>query len=102
VSVKFSDRVAPPQHVLVRYLDAESVLLNIETEHYFGLDETGTRMWRLLTATPTIDAAFEQLLGEYDVEPGLLRSNLVELLDRLIANGLLHVHPCDVESSPAV
>jgi len=37
---------------LVRILDRESVLLNIETEQYFGLDETGTRMWQLVTASP--------------------------------------------------
>ena len=43
--VSFADRAATPTHVLVRILDRESVLLNLETEQYFGLDETGTRMW---------------------------------------------------------
>jgi hypothetical protein len=42
--VSLADRVTVPAHVLVRFLDKESVLLNIETERYFGLDETGTRM----------------------------------------------------------
>jgi hypothetical protein len=42
--VSLADRVTVPAHVLVRVLDKESVLLNIETERYFGLDETGTRM----------------------------------------------------------
>jgi len=40
--VAFADRVAVPSHVLVRFLDGESVFLNLETERYFGLDETGT------------------------------------------------------------
>jgi len=30
---------ATPAHVLVRVLDRESVLLNLETEQYFGLDK---------------------------------------------------------------
>ena len=94
--VSFADRVAVPPHVLVRFLDRESVLLNLETERYFGLDETGTRMWQLLTSLPTIDAAFRQLLVEYDVDAGLLRANLEELLSRLVANGLLHVSPRDL------
>src|SRR5437762_10901062 len=42
--VTLVDRVVVPQHVLVRFMDGESVLLNLETERYFGLDETGTRM----------------------------------------------------------
>ncbi len=46
--VDFASRVAAPRHVLVRALDRESVLLNLETERYFGLDEVGTRMWQLL------------------------------------------------------
>jgi hypothetical protein len=82
--------------VLIRFLDNESVLLNIETERYFGLDETGTRMWQLVTAAPKIEVAYQQLLDEYDVEAGLLRSNLTELLERLVENGLLEIAPSDV------
>jgi len=36
--MQFANRVVVPKHVLVRYLDGESVLLNLETEKYFGLD----------------------------------------------------------------
>src|ERR1700730_1603074 len=89
--VSLADRVTVPAHVLVRFLEKESVLLNIETERYFGLDETGTRMWQLATVAPSIDAAYLQLLDEYDVEAELLRSNLTDLLDRLVENGLLQV-----------
>jgi Coenzyme PQQ synthesis protein D (PqqD) len=91
VMVSLMDRVVVPSHVLVRFLDKESVLLNIETERYFGLDETGTRMWQLVTAAPKIEVAYQQLLDEYDVEPGLLRENLTDLLSRLVENGLLQV-----------
>jgi len=91
-----------PAHVLVRFLDRESVLLNLETEQYFGLDETGTRMWQLVTASPNIDAAYQELLAEFDVEPELLRSNLMELLGRLVDSGLLQVLPADVGTAPAV
>ncbi|HXY25967.1 MAG TPA: PqqD family protein [Candidatus Acidoferrum sp.] len=100
--VAFSDRTAVPQHVLVRILDRESVLLNLDTEVYFGLDETGTRMWQLVTTSPNIDAAYQELLAEFDVEPELLRTNLTELLVRLVENGLLLVLPADVGKAAAV
>jgi len=100
--VTFSDRTAVPQHVLVRILDRESVLLNLDTEKYFGLDETGTRMWQLVIAAPNIDAAYQELLAEFDVEPELLRTNLTELLVRLVENGLLLVLPADVGKAAAV
>jgi hypothetical protein len=94
--VTLKDRVSAPAHVLVRFLDRESVLLNLESEQYFGLDETGTRMWQLVTASPDIDAAYQELLAEFDVEPELLRDNLTDLLGRLVDNGLLQVLPADV------
>lgn len=100
--VSFTDRATAPAHVLVRVLDRESVLLNLETEKYFGLDETGTRMWQLVTACPSIDAAYQELLAEFDVEPELLRTNLTDLLGRLVDNGLLQVLPADVGTAPAI
>jgi Coenzyme PQQ synthesis protein D (PqqD) len=90
-----SDRAAAPAHVLVRVLDQESVLLNLETEQYFGLDETGTRMWQLVTTSPNIDAAYQALLAEYDVQPEMLRDNLTELLGHLVEHGLLQLLPAD-------
>jgi hypothetical protein len=102
VTVSFADRVAVPPDVMVRLLDSEAVLLNLETEKYFGLDQTGTRMWQLLTSTPAIDIAFQRLLEEYDVAPELLRSNLSELLSRLVENGLLQVVPSNVETPSAI
>jgi Coenzyme PQQ synthesis protein D (PqqD) len=100
--VSFMDRVVVPSHVLVRFLDKESVLLNIETERYFGLDETGTRMWQVVTAAPQIEVAYQQLLEEYDVQPELLRENLTDLLARLVENGLLQVASSDVGTAPAL
>jgi hypothetical protein len=102
VSVSFADRVAVPPLVMVRVLDNEAVLLNLETEKYFGLDQTGTRMWQLLTAAASIEVAFHELLDEYDVAPELLRSNLTELLSRLVDNGLLQIVPSNVETPSTI
>jgi hypothetical protein len=102
VTFSFTDRVVVPAHVMVRVLDNEAVFLNLETEKYFGLDQTGTRMWQLLTAAASIDGAFQELLAEYDVAPELLRSNLTELLSRLVDHGLLQIVAADVETSSTI
>jgi hypothetical protein len=100
--VSFTDRVNAPKHVLVRFLDNEAVLLNLETERYFGLDETGTRMWQIVTVSPSVDAAYQELLAEFDVSPDQLRTNLTDLLSRLMENGLLEVLPADVGTASAI
>lgn len=102
VTVSLVDRVSVPSHVLIRFLDKESVLLNIETERYFGLDQTGTRMWQLATAAPNVETAVQQLLEEYDVTAEQLRHDMTELLGRLVENGLLQVVSSDVGTNPKV
>lgn len=81
--------VAIPDGVMVRDLGEESVLLNLDSESYFGLDAVGTRMWKALTVSSTIQGAYEQLLTEYDVEPQRLRSDLVGLVDQLAEERLI-------------
>lgn len=100
--VSLADRVTVPQHVLVRFMDRESVLLNLETERYFGLDATGTRMWQVATAAPNVESALTQLQEEYDAQPELLQSNLTELLVRLAENGLISLQSTDVGTASAV
>ncbi|HME12463.1 MAG TPA: PqqD family protein [Candidatus Acidoferrum sp.] len=99
----FANRASVPAHVLVRFMDNEAVLLNLASERYFGLDETGTRMWRLATTAPSIEAAYQELLNEYEVAPELLHTHLHELLLTLVENGLLELLPAEnAAASPAV
>jgi Coenzyme PQQ synthesis protein D (PqqD) len=98
----FSDRVEVPAHVLVRFLDKESVFLNLETESYYGLDEIGTWMWQVVTAAPSIESAYAELLSEFDVEKELLVQNLLELLRQLGDTGLLRVQDAEVGTDPTI
>jgi hypothetical protein len=87
----FASRVLVPPHVLVRDLEGELVLLNVESEHYFGLDAVGTRMWVALTGSPTVEEAYAHLSEEYEVEPDRLRVDLADLVSRLVSEGLLEL-----------
>jgi len=100
--VELTMRAVVPAHVLFRHLDGESVLLNLESERYFGLDATGTRMWELATSQPCIALALEKLQEEYEVEPDVLRDHLIQLLSRLVENGLLQVLPADVGTTSTI
>ena len=91
LSVNLSMRASVPSHVLYRELDGEAVLLNLIAERYFGLDEVGTRMWGLVCNSESIEAAYEQLLHEYDVEPATLRRDLEELVELLLDHGLIEL-----------
>jgi len=100
--ISFAERVTVPSNVLIRFLDQESVLLNLNTERYFGLDSVGTRMWQLVTSCPSIEEAYSQLLDEFDVNSQVLRSNLSDLLDHLAENGLITTRSVDVGTAAPV
>lgn len=91
MTITFREKIAVPKHVLIRQIEEESVLLNLENERYFGLDPVGTRMWTVLTSSDSVQAAFETLLAEYDVAAEQLRENLQTLLGELQTNGLIEV-----------
>jgi hypothetical protein len=88
-NISFSDRVRVPEDVLISTLQEESVILNLNSERYFGLDNVGTRMFSVLTNSVSIAAAYESLTREYDVDPQLLRVDLTSLIENLLQQGLL-------------
>ncbi|MBW2734524.1 MAG: PqqD family protein [Deltaproteobacteria bacterium] len=89
MTLSFQSKATVPEHVLTRELDGELVILDLHSESYLGLDAVGTRIWQLLASTDSIEAVFEQLLEEYEVEAETLRADLVELLEDLCGRGLV-------------
>lgn len=96
MSVSFSERVTVAPDVLFRLVGDEAVLLNLKSELYLGLDPVGTRMWTVLNEASSVQAAYDVLLQEYDVEPNRLRQDLDELLGQLLEQGLIEVGPAEV------
>jgi hypothetical protein len=84
-------RLTVPGHVMVRQLGDESVMLDMASGYYFGLDPVGARIWQLLSQTNSCAEIVERLAQEYDVTPERAESDLVRFVEELKANGLLSV-----------
>jgi len=91
MQISFSDRVKVPEGVLISNLQDESVILNLDSERYFGLDDVGTRILTVLTKADSIQDAYESLLAEYDVDRAVLRQDLLALIESLLQQGLVQV-----------
>jgi hypothetical protein len=88
----FQSRVNVAPEVLFKIVGEETVLLNLNTEAYLGLDPVGTRMWNLLTESTSIAAAYDVLISEYEVDPEQLRIDLQNFVGELLALGLVQIH----------
>ncbi len=80
-----------PDQVTYREISGEVVLLNLESGKYYGLDDVGARMYILLAELGSLEAAFQTLLAEYEVESGMLERDLIALVDDLAKQGLLNI-----------
>ena len=86
-------RVTIPDRVFFQELEGESVLLNVENDRYYGLDDVGTRMWHLLAEHGDTTTVIQHLLNEYpgDVDQATLERDLSELIEKLAKAGLIMV-----------
>ena len=89
MAISFSDRVRVPEDVLISNLQEESVILNLDSERYYGLDDVGTRFLSVLNTADSLEAAYEVLRDEYDVDAHNLRQDLLELVEDLVKQGIL-------------
>ena len=86
-----------PQHVLHRSFVAETVVLNLRTGKYHGLNPTAGKMLEALEAAPTAGAAVPELAREYGVQPAQIESDLTALCQGLLERGLIEI----VDADPA-
>lgn len=80
-------RVSPD--VLFQEVNGETVLLDLASERYFGLNAVGTVAWGVLEAGGDLGSAVEAMLQSFDVERGTARADLESLLEELAGAGLV-------------
>ena len=69
--------------VICRELSGETVLLNLESGVYYGLDAVGTRVWQLIMQGRTFASVCDTMIEEYDVAPDVLRADVTRLVGEL-------------------
>jgi hypothetical protein len=84
-----SARARLPQHVVHRSFVAETVVLNLRTGKYHGLNPTAGKMLETLEVSPTVGAAVPELAGEYGLEQEQIQRDLLTLTRGLLERGLI-------------
>ena len=72
-------------------LAGEAAILNIKNGVYYGLDPVGAQIWKLIQQPRSVDEVREALVDEYEVEPERCEQDLITLLEKLLAEGLIEV-----------
>jgi hypothetical protein len=75
--------------VISQEVSGETVLLDLHSECYFGLDAVGTRIWQLIRESGELRTIYHTLLEEYEVEEAQLKADLEALLTDACERGLI-------------
>lgn len=80
-----------PQHVVHRAFVSETVVLNLSTGKYYGVNPTGGRMLEVLETTPSLEAAAAILGEEFDLSLDHITRDLLQFCEDLAERGLLEI-----------
>jgi hypothetical protein len=78
-----------PENVVYRTFVYETVVLNLATGKYHGLNKSGGRMLELLEREPTVRAAAVKVAGEFDRPLSEVEADLCEFCSGLVSRGLI-------------
>ncbi len=75
--------------VMSRVVDGETVLLDLASGKYFGLDHVGTRAWELIGRGQSLGEIRSAMVAEFQVTEAVVAADLAELFTELAARGLI-------------
>ena len=81
--------VRVPEHVLMRQVGEELVMLNLDKESYYGLNPVGARLMQLAETGATLEQIVERMLTEFEVRREQLEIDVRTVAAELIAAGLI-------------
>jgi hypothetical protein len=82
-------KVRLPQHVVYRSFPAETVILNLHTGKYHGLNATAGRMLEELERASSVRAAAAVLADDYSQPSETVEQDLCSLCRSLLERGLI-------------
>lgn len=82
--------VATPEQVSSD-LAGESVILNLKTGMYFGLNEVGASIWNLLQQPRSVKEICDQILDQYEVASEQCEQDVLKLLHELVESELIEI-----------
>lgn len=87
--------VALPQHVVYRSFPSETVILNLETGKYHGLNPTAGRMLEALESCGSVRGAAAQAARLYEQPLEVVEDDLCDLCEALLDRDLLRIESAD-------
>ncbi len=72
-------------------LAGEEIILDLNDQTYYGLNEVGADVWDLISSPHRVTEICDELENKYAVDPEVLEQDVLDLLTDLHEHGLIQV-----------
>jgi Coenzyme PQQ synthesis protein D (PqqD) len=86
-------RLRVPEHVVYRDFVSETVVLNLETGRYHGLNPTGGQILDAVERSETVGEAAETLAVQYERPRDEVEADVLAFCSDLLTRGLVELRP---------
>ena len=86
-----NSKVIIPDTVFLQEVDDETILLDINTQEYFSLDEMGTIFYKFLKEESDLTIIVEELSVHFAVSSQEIKNDLLVFIKSLEEKGLLEI-----------
>ena len=87
--MKLSDKIKIPDQVMARQVGDETVILDLASGTYFGLDPIGARIWQIMSEGKALAEVCDAMQKEYDVARPDIERDVIGLAEKLFAQKLI-------------
>ena len=82
-------KLSVPPQVMSRLVDDETVLLDLASGIYFGIDGVGQRIWEAVSQGQSLGDTVAVIVAEYEVDEAQAQADVNAFVSDLVARGLL-------------
>jgi len=89
IQMNFTKKITIPTTVFAQEVDDEMIIMDVESENYFGLDAIGTQMWQILVEDSSLANLKKMILKMYNVKEDVLEQDIEIFISKLLKNKLI-------------
>jgi hypothetical protein len=83
--------LARPANLVASEIDGEMVILDIESGHFFQLNQIGSRIWEAIEAPTTMAELCRSMQDRFDVDQKTCRRDVNDFVAQLSQSGLVTI-----------
>jgi hypothetical protein len=89
IRITIKSRFTPKNSIVFTDIENEGVILNLKNNSFYSLNETATRIWKLLRGRKTVRQIVEEFMQEYECEKNKALQSIKRQIQEFLASNLI-------------